>query len=73
MLQLFFEIPVKASHIITKENSGKPAIRNLTSRAYIAIAKKATVHMSWFSLYGSTRQISAFAAIENTLKQSIGV
>lgn len=70
MLQLFFEIPVNASHIITKENSRKPAIRNLRSRAYIAIAKKATIHMDWFSIYGSTRQIYVFAGIENTLKQS---
>lgn len=64
---------MNASHKITKENSGKPAIRNLTSRAYIAIAKKATIHMSWFSLHSSTSQIYAFAGVENTLKQNTGI
>lgn len=73
MLQLFFEIPVNASHIITKENSGKPVIRNLTSRAYLVIAKKATIHMCWLALYSSTRQIWAFVGVENTLKQSTGI
>ena len=73
MLQLFFEIPVNASHIITKENSGKPAIKNLTSKAYIVIAKKAIIHMCWLSLYSSTRHICDFAGVENILKQSTGI
>jgi len=73
VLQLLFEILVNASYIITKENSRKPAIRNLASRAYIATAKKATVHMNWFSLYISMRQIYAFAGVEDTVKQSTGI
>lgn len=39
---------MNASHIITKENSGKPVIRNLTSRAYLVIAKKAPIHCAGF-------------------------